>query len=206
MISFYSGTPGSGKSLMMAREVEKWVKVLKHDVISNVPLNRDFIVGKCKKCGDIVYKTNAELTVDYLISYSKKNHVKGKESQTLIVIDEAQMIFSPTAVKLKSQEDKSYRQRWLNFFTLHRHYGYDIIIISQFDKLIDPQIRCLFEYNFIHRKANNFGTIGKLLTIFRIPLFCQVQRWYGLNQLCGKKYYTYSKKYSKYYDTYYLEE
>ena len=64
----------------------------------------------------------------------------------------------------------------------------------------------LFEYNFIHRKANNFGTIGKLLTIFRIPLFCQVQRWYGLNQLCGKKYYTYSKKYSKYYDTYYLEE
>ena len=76
MISFYSGTPGSGKSLMMAREVEKWVKVLKHDVISNVPLNRDFIVGKCKKCGDIVYKTNAELTVDYLISYSKKNQHK----------------------------------------------------------------------------------------------------------------------------------
>nr|DAW85706.1 MAG TPA: VirC1 protein [Inoviridae sp.] len=36
MIYFYSGTPGSGKSLSMAKQVEFWLKVLGKNVIDDL--------------------------------------------------------------------------------------------------------------------------------------------------------------------------
>ena len=44
MIYFYSGTPGSGKSLSMAKQVEFWLKVLGKNVIANVHINRNKIL------------------------------------------------------------------------------------------------------------------------------------------------------------------
>lgn len=201
MISFYSGTPGSGKSLQMAHEVVDWLKNFKKNVISNTTIDRKFILKK-KKGGRFFYIDNDKLTVDFLYKYALKYHELGIEHQSLLVIDEAQVKFSPTAVKLSNQDNPHYRQEWLEFFTHHRHLGYDILIISQFDRLIDPQIRCCFEYNYVHRKANNFGLIGSILTIFHIPLFVQVCYWYGNKQICGRKFFTYSKKYSKIYNSY----
>lgn len=202
MISFYSGTPGSGKSLQMAHEVVNWLKKYRKNVIANTRINIDKVSNKKNKRGRFYYLENEKFNTDFLYKYALKFHDLGKEHQTLIVIDEAQVLFSPTAVKLFTQENKHYRQEWLEFFTQHRHLGYDVIIISQFDRLIDAQIRCLFEYNCVHRKANNFGFIGMLLTIIKIPLFVQVNYWYGVNQVTGKKFFTYSKKYSEIYDSY----
>lgn len=205
MIYFYSGTPGSGKSLQMAHEVVDWIKKYKKNVIANTVIDRDYILKK-KKGGRFFYLSNDNLTTDFLYKYAIKYHTLGVEHQSLIVIDEAQVKFSPTAVKLSSKENPRYRQDWLDFFTQHRHLGYDVLIISQFDRLIDPQIRCCFEYNYVHRKANNFGFIGMLLTILKIPLFVQVQYWYGVNQVAGKKFFTYSKKYSRIYNSYTYRE
>lgn len=196
-----SGTPGSGKSLQTAQEVEFWIKSMKKNVIANVQYDRDYIL-RGKQGGRFYYFDNLNMTPDLLYKYALKFHKLGKEHQTLIVIDEAQCLFSPTACKLFTQENKYYRQEWLEFFTQHRHLGFDIFIISQFDKLIDAQIRCLFEYNNVHRKANNFKTIGKLFTIFHIQLFVQVQYWYGAKEKCGSKMFFYRKKYSKIYDSY----
>lgn len=212
MISFYSGTPGSGKSLQMAHEVVYWIKNLKRNVLANTLIDRDFILYGNKKRkkkvdgGRFFYLENDKLTPDVLYKYALKYHTMGKEHQSLLVIDEAQVKFSPTAVKLSTQENKHYRQEWLEFFTHHRHLGYDILIISQFDRLIDPQVRCCFEYNYVHRKANNFGVWGALFTIFHVPLFVQVQYWYGNNFVCGKKFFTYKKKYSKIYNSYIYRE
>lgn len=205
MISFYSGTPGSGKSLKMAHEVVLWLKKLRKNVIANIEIDRDFIL-KGKKGGEFFYLPNEEFTPEYFYEYAIKYHEMGKEHQTLIVIDECQVIFSPTAVKLFSRLKPRYRQEWLDFFTQHRHMGFDIIMISQFDRLVDPQIRCLFEYNFVHRKANNFGFIGQLFTLFHVSLFVQIQKWYGMNEVCSKSFYTYSKKYSKIYNSYAFRE
>ena len=205
MISFYSGTPGSGKSLQMAHEVVDWIKKYKKNVIANTVIDRNYILKK-KKGGLFFYIENDKLTTDFLYKYALKFNEMGVEHQCLLVIDEAQVKFSPTAVKLSSQDNPRYRQDWLEFFTHHRHLGFDILIISQFDRLIDPQIRCCFEFNYVHRKANNFGFIGMLLTIFRIPLFVQIQYWYGVNQVSGKKFFTYSKKYSKIYNSYIYRE
>lgn len=202
MISLYSGTPGSGKSLSMCKEVCYWLKSLQKNVIANTFIKRDKIIKKGKKGGHMYYFNNETLTTDLLYKYALKFHKLGKESQTLLVIDEAQIKFSPVACKLFSQENRYYRQDWLEFFTQHRHLGFDVIIVTQFDRLIDSQIRCLFEYNFVHRKANNFQTIGKLLTIFRIPLFIQIQYWYGIKEISGQKFFTYRKKYSEIYDSF----
>lgn len=207
MIYFYSGTPGSGKSLQVAKDIVNKLTVRKQNVIANIDINREVIskglFGKKKKTGRFFYLQNKYITPEFFYLYARKYHVKGKEGQTLIVLDEAQMIFSPTVVKLKCQEigNRDYRVNWLDFFTQHRHLGYNIIIISQFDRLIDPQIRCLFEYNVIHRKVNNFK-IGWILSVFRLSAFCAVHYWYGVNQKCGAQWYFYSKKYSRIYDSY----
>lgn len=201
MITFMSGTPGSGKSLASAQEVEFWLRTLKKNVIANVQYDRDYIL-RGKQGGRFYYLDNINFNPDFFYKYALKFHDLGKEHQTLIVIDEAQVLFSPTAVKLFTQEDKYYRQNWLEFFTQHRHLGYDILLISQFDKLIDAQVRCLFEYNYVHRKANNYKTLGKLLTIFKLPMFVQVQYWYGCKDKCGSKIFFYRKKYSRIYNSY----
>lgn len=203
MIYFYSGTPGSGKSLQMAHEVCRWIKSYKRNVIANTMISVKNIMGKStKEHGRFYYLSNDKFTPDFLYRYAIKFHDLGVEHQTLIVIDEAQVLFGPTAIKLYTQENKAYRQEWLEFFTQHRHLGFDVLIISQFDRLIDAQIRCLFEYNYVHRKANNFRTIGKILTILGISLFVQIQHWYGVSEVCGTLFFTYSKKYSQIYDSY----
>lgn len=205
MIYFYSGTPGSGKSLQVAKDIVSKLTIKKQNVIANIDINRESVskglFGLKRKTGRFFYINNKNLTPEFLYKYAYKYHVKGREGQTLLVIDEAQMIFSPTVVKLKCQEDKEYRVKWLDFFTQHRHLGYNIIIISQFDRLIDAQVRCLFEYNVIHRKVNNFK-IGWVLSVFKMSVFCSVHYWYGVNQKCGAQFYMYRKKWSKIYDSY----
>lgn len=225
MISFYSGTPGSGKSLQMAQKVEFWLRTLKKNVIGNVQINREYVLKGKLNGGKFYFLENEKMTTDFFYKYALKFHSLGVESQTLIVIDEAQFKFSPTACKLQGElpilvfnddgspkldkkgeqittPNKSYRQDWLEFFSCHRHLGFDVIMISQFDKLIDAQVRCLFEYNYIHRKANNFATFGKLLTILGFKVFVQVEYWYGCRQKTASKMFVYKKKYSKIYDSY----
>lgn len=207
MITLYSGTPGSGKSLEMAHEISRWIKFFRKNVIANTPINVNAIMGKSKKeRGRFFYLDNSKFTPDFFYMYAMKYHDldsnEFKEHQSLIVVDECQSLYHPNVMKLECQTNKNYRKEWLDFFTQHRQLGFDIILISQFDKLIDAQVRCLLEYNYVHRKANNFRTIGKVLTVLGIPLFIQVQKWYGINEVTDKKFFTYTKKYSKVYDSY----
>jgi len=203
MIYLYSGTPGSGKSLQMAHEVVKWIKSYKKNVIGNTRISVDAIMGKSiKEHGKFYFFDNEYLTPDILYRYALRFHREDIESQTLIVIDEAQAKFHPNVMKLEAQENKFYRKEWLDFFTQHRQLGYDVLIITQFDKLLDAQVRCLLEYNYVHRKANNFQAIGKFLTLMGFSLFVQIQKWYGVNAVSGTQYFTYSKKYANIYDSY----
>ena len=120
-ITLYTGSPGSGKSLHCTENI---INSLKKgiNVISNYSINIDSI-SNC--LGMYVHKTDEEITVDFLIEFARKNHVKGKENQTLIVIDEAQLKFNSRA-----WQDKS-RVKWNKFFTVHRHLGYEIILATQ---------------------------------------------------------------------------
>lgn len=195
MIYFYSGTPGSGKSLHVARDIYYRLNRNKKypNVIANFMINENMIRNKKSR---FVYKDNSDLTVSFLLNYAFENHKQGVENQTLVVVDEASVIWN--AREWQKGETSHNRMEWLKFFVQHRKLGYNFIIISQTDRQIDRQIRSLFEYEIKHRKVNNFK-IGKLIPF---PMFACVSYWYGVNERLGVEFFTYRRKWGKFYDSY----
>lgn len=197
MITFFSGTPGSGKSLHVASRLYWWVKAGK-PCICNFAINLDKIKTRRKKQYEFV--NNTALSPSYLIDYAKGYIAeKGgvKEGSILLVIDECQLLFNSRDWGMKG------RNEWLAFFTMHRHLGYDIILVAQFDRMIDRQIRSLIEYEYIHRKVSNFGWKGKIISAFALGnLFVSVKTWYPLKEKVGSEFFRAKKVYYGLYDTY----
>lgn len=200
MILFFEGTPGSGKSLHTARCLYMWLKKGK-PVICNFDINLSMIKTTKKK--EFVYKSNAELTPAFLTKYAQEyaetHNRRAMESSIILVIDECQLLFN------SRDWGQSDRKEWLMFFTLHRHLGYDIILVAQFDRMIDRQIRSLIEYSYIHRKVSNYGWKGKFISMFALGnLFVCVKVWYPLKEKVGSEFFRARKKYYRLYDTYLL--
>lgn len=201
MIYFYSGTPGSGKSLHVAQDIIDWLVYKKKRVIANFEINRNIInkgfFRRSSKNGDnFHYISNNKLNVKSLVSFAEKNHVRGKEAQTLLIIDECQLIFNPR------EFSRADRLEWNHFFTQHRKLGYEVILISQMDRLVDRQIRGLFEYEIKHRKVNNF----KFGCFFPFATFCAVTYWYGVRERLGCSFFFYKRKLGDLYDSYKMFE
>lgn len=76
------------------------------------------------------------------------------------------------------------RKDWLQFFSQHRKLGYCIILVAQFDKMIDRQFRSLLEYEMLHRKVGNFGVVGWIFSLF----------FAGRGHVCITKYYPNGQK------------
>lgn len=196
MVILYSGTPGSGKSFHMAERIFTYLFMGK-PVIGNFVFNDQLV--KWKRSA-YIYMPNWELTPQKLIDFSldyQKQHGRVKEGTIKVFIDEAQLIFNSRDYGMEG------RREWLQFFTLHRHYGIDIILACQFDRMLDRQIRCLIEYEYIHRKVSNFGWKGKILNILMGgKMFACSKRWYPLKEPVGGEFFRFKKKYSKCYDTF----
>lgn len=193
MISLFSGTPGSGKSLHVASYIYERCKREKV-TIGNFEVNRDIL----KNHEFYFFWDNEFITVEHLVKFSfdyfKDN--KFKEGAILLILDEAQILFNAREWSVKGRSD------WILFFTQHRKLGYNIIMVAQFDRMIDKQIRSLFEYEFIHRKISNFGWKGKLISMWTLNrLFVAVKIWYPLKEKVGSEHYLYSKKLGELYDT-----
>lgn len=192
MIYLYSGTPGSGKSLHVARDMYNRLNYNRKypNVIANFPINLKMIKNKNAR---FIYRDNPDLTVEFLVNYAIKNHKMGIENQTLVVVDECQVIWNS-----RDWQKGINRMKWIKFFTQHRKLGYNFICIAQNDRMVDRQIRTLFEYEVKHRKINNYK-IGRLLPF---PAFAAVTYWYGVNERIGVEFFTYRKKWGRFYDSY----
>lgn len=193
MIILYSGTPGSGKSLHVADMILKRDRIGLY-TICNFEVNNDLLIHPDR----FFYIDNLNLSPDLLFSFSIdyfKEH-KFREGSILLILDEAQLLFNVR------EWNKSGRSDWIHFFTQHRKVGYDVILIAQFDKMIDKQVRSLFEYEYIHRKVSNFGWKGKLLSIWSgNRLFICVKMWYPMRTKVGSERFHYKKKLGLLYDT-----
>lgn len=198
MMYLYTGTPGSGKSLDTARMI-KGQLALKHPVICNFPINKD-AVKNYDEC--FIYKDNDDLTPEFLMNYARGyfKDARVKEGAINLVIDECQMLFNAR------DWSKSDRAEWNKFFQVHRHFGYDIILVTQFDTMIDKQVRALVEYEVKHRKISNYGWRGWLLqTLFLAPtLFVKIKVWYPMKEKIGAEFYRGNKKLYRLYDTFAL--
>lgn len=195
MIDLYSGTPGSGKSLHTISKIYTSL-VMKRPVICNFQID----VSKIKrKKSDFVYLDNSELTPDFLIQFSQA-YFKDRlpvEDQILLVIDECQLLFNAR------EWGKKGRDKWLSFFSQHRKFGYHVILVAQFDGMIDKQIRALIEYEYVHRKISNFGWRGYFLSLFvGFHAFIAVKVWYPMNMKVDQQIFHARKKYFQLYQTF----
>lgn len=198
MIDLYSGTPGSGKSLHTAERLYFWLRTGR-PAICNFDIRLDCVSKKNSKKLKFRFVPNDKLTPDFLISYAA-SFWKGKtikEDSILLVIDECQLIFNAR------EWSKQGRDKWLSFFSQHRKYGYHIILVAQYDRMIDRQIRSLIEYEYVHRKVSNFGIKGRLLSIVMGGhMFVSVKVWYPMNEKVGSEFFRARKMFFRLYDTF----
>lgn len=196
MIRLFSGTPGSGKSYHAVKEC---VQQLRHGrgLITNFPLAVDKVK---RKKAHYEYLDNAKLNPRNLIIFSKKYNRRYHENETLIVIDEAQLVFNS---RTSMQYD---RMEWISFFSQHRKLGFEIILIAQNARMIDRQIRDLIEDDVVHRKLNNYGLFGFVIGLFFLnkSIFYCCDRWCGTRTKVGGQWIIYNKDVANIYDTYKL--
>lgn len=201
MIYLYSGTPGSGKSFHVAKDICSYLFWGKN-IIANFDVNARMIQ---KYKGKFYYFDNSEITPQKLLTFSEEQH-KHKanghiiEGQTILILDECQIMFNCR------DWQNSNRNEWITFFTQHRKYGFDIILVTQNDRLIDRAIRSLIEYEYKHRKFNNMGFVGYMtgLLLGNRPIFGVIEMWYGLKERVGVTIMIGRKRYYNLYDSYKL--
>ena len=209
MVELYTGTPGSGKSLRAADRIYR--RMMKgYTVIANFEINPDVFPKKKKNLGQFICIDTFSLDPEELKRYALKNLKRTKtgikEGQILLVIDECQILFNTRDWNAKE------RMKWVMFFSLHRRYGYDIILVTQFDRMIDRQVRAMVEYEIKHRKVGNMGAAGFVLSwVTRLlslgknkGLFIAIKFWYGNRTKLGKEFFQCKPRYMAFYDSYKL--
>ena len=195
MIHLYSGTPGSGKSLHTARDIRDALRIRKIPVIANFDVNHS--LRNYDRL--FTYLPNDRLDPSFLEDFARNWFAgrKVREDSILLVIDEAQLVFNSRAWQHGQCMD------WIQFFSQHRHFGYKVVLIAQFDRMIDRQIRSLIEIETNHRKLGNFGMKGLILSLpFRGRLFLGVSYYYGLKEKVGTCWLLPRRAYFKVYDSY----
>lgn len=197
-IWLYTGTPGSGKSYHAARDIVARLRC-GGGLICNFPVNAQ-VLKRCR-VQQLVYWDNSELTAQRLIAFARKYLKVGVEGQCLVVIDECQIIFNSRDYNRKD------RMAWIQLFCQHRKLGFNFILITQNDRMIDRQIRALVENEVKHRKLNNYGLGGKIFGLLTLgkTWFIAIDYWYGGNKLkLGQEIFPYNRKFEKVYDSYRL--
>lgn len=204
MIYLYSGTPGSGKSLHMARLIFNLLKNSDCLVIGNFVLKSDYFTPLEMK--RFIYLTNDQMNPDNLIriaeefwSTHKAKNYRDAEQKIRLFIDESQILFNAR------NWQKNYKDGWTTFFSVHRHYGFEIVLCTQMDTNLDKQVRGVIETQCIHRKIENIGIQGKILSFLcGGGLFYCVVRWYPMHEKVDGYFFKYRKKYGDVYDTHAL--
>ncbi len=199
MLYLYTGTPGSGKSLHVAREIVQTLTYSSSPIICNFPMSPDL-----PNFSRFHFVPSDQLTPQFLFDFAREfwaDKKRVKEDYIRLYVDEAQILFNSRSW---SQQD---RMGWITFLSQHRHFGYRIVFITQFDRMIDRQIRSLAEYEVKHRKFSSFGIKGKIIALLAGgQLFCAVTIYYGMNAKIGSQFFTGRKKYYRAYDSYRLVE
>lgn len=191
MIRLFSGTPGSGKTLHAVHVVD-WYNRHKKPVVLNFELNPDMI-----RYPELIVTPEDKITPQMLIDYSAYwfQDKPMKEGEILLVLDEAQLIFNA--------RDWQFNRPWISFFTQHRKMGYDIILIAQYDRMLERQVRTLIEYEEKHLKVSNMGGVwGGVMSLF-LGKYRIYKKWYNQDKmLISQERSSYGRREFKLYDTY----
>ena len=198
MIELYSGTPGSGKSLHVAKIIRERLRLYNCVIIGNFYVNQNTIK---KRKGTYIYVDNSRLDPDRLIKfavrYARHKGRRLKEDELYLFIDEAQLLFNSRDWQLIKTSG------WVSFYSQHRKLGFYVGLIAQFDRMLDRQIRSLVENEIKHRKVSRAGLFGKLLGFLTGDnLFIYIKIWYPMKQKVYSEFFLGTKKVYDLYDSY----
>lgn len=198
MIELYSGTPGSGKSLHVAKIIRERLRMYDCVIIGNFYVNQNTVK---KRKGTYIYVDNSRLEPERLIKfavrYARHKGRRLKEDELYLFIDEAQLLFNSRDWQLIKTSG------WVSFYSQHRKLGFYIGLIAQFDRMLDRQIRSLVENEIKHRKVSRAGLFGKLLGFLTGDnLFIYIKIWYPMKQKVYSEFFLGTKKVYDLYDSY----
>lgn len=187
------------------RGYRKWRLMEKFPKLQLEMKSKDYIPVKCH----FDYWDNSEMTIDRFKEYCYQHHkyrtimMDGEpqrayfEDQTLIVIDEAQVLFN-----CREWGDKT-RQDWCKFFSQHRHYGFNFILIAQHERMLDRQIRYLIEIFVDHRNIRYFNWFAKLICLFTGgSMFISLFRWQGCKDIMSREFSRFKLRIASIYNSY----
>lgn len=197
MITLYTGTPGSGKSYHQAESIYYAMK-LGIPVVANFAIHKEVINSKHDT--PYYYLPDDDMCPERLVAIAnelKNERGLTKEGAIRLYIDECGIYFNA-----RNWNDSS-RKQWVQFFLQHRKLKYDIFLVTQFDSMIDKQIRSLVEYEVKHRNVNNVGWFGRLVSLlfFGHPVFAEVTYWYPLSQRLSASFTVGRSRVYRIYDT-----
>lgn len=194
MIYFYTGTPGSGKSLHMASVIYDAIWNGRN-VIANFEINEGYFAKARhpEKLGRFVYVNNREWLenaytsrrsydpvresefkgivpdgrytyLDGLYSFARNFHKRDRKGN--FILGQTLLVFDECQELFNNRNwAKKDRLDWIAFFREHRKFGFDIYLISQDDKVIDKQLRAVLQYRVEHRSVKNYKLGGLLLSL-----------------------------------------
>jgi hypothetical protein len=151
MIWVLTGVPGSGKTYFAVDMINDLLQKLK----KKEKINDKEAQEKIKvlhnvdglKVGTVLDTFCAERDLDLITPFTDHYHKDNEEFRGwLFVVDECQTLFP------KNMRNEQVQR----FFQMHRHYGIDVVLLSQDYKLICPAISLLseFQYRAVSDTAN----------------------------------------------------
>lgn len=189
MLYLYTGSPGSGKSFHATWDIYNKLKRKKDNTVI---CNFNIFTDKFNHHGRFFFVENDGISVDFFRDFAITHHDRNREAQTLVVLDEAGYLFNSRDYGTNSKK----RMEWIKFFSQHRKLGYNFILIAQYDRAVDKQIRTLVEYEIAHMKLSNY------FRLLPFTAFLCVERWYLQRVKIGTDIILYRKSIANLYDTY----
>ena len=217
MIMLYVGTPGRGKSLHRAHEIREALRFKKNvistcyidtrfcfmtklqELIFNISKGKIHLYNDDPRAKNFHYIPIGEITPEYLYEFAAKYHKFGREHQTTLILDECVSIFSPTVL---SENIKRWNE-WDTFFRIHRHLGFEVILIPQSKKLISRKIieYCELEVRHFNRKYH--GNFGWILSRLCGGLFSYSVCWRDTKEKpLEQRFFTYRRLFGSMYNSY----
>lgn len=150
MIIGFVGTPGSGKTYEAVKKIVD--NLLTGRVIyTNIEGIED---GECQEMIKSVCNLDDYQLKKQLICVSNSEALTCHETAkhgSLIVIDEVHKLFSSR----EWNTDKN--KKFAEWASTHRHFGFDVVLITQDINKVDSHVRSLLEWCYLFRKVNFFG-------------------------------------------------
>lgn len=211
MILLVDGTPGAGKSYFAVRQIVAALAAGK-SVVTNVPLSEDYAEraareNPMRRLSSSAVQRRAEdyrrrTLVTRSLDECMRVRVAGRgEGRAVIVLDEAhQWLNSRMWGKDTGRGDVV---RWLSG---HRHFGFDIYLISQHIEDIDKQVRNRVEYRVRLRNLKRVRIMG--LRIIPCNYFVAVHELVSARQAptAQRQFYGLSRRIAGMYSTHGLAE